>query len=315
MKHIFIINPQAGSGNAAKWLPEKIAAAFADAPELCELYLTQKEGDATDYVVRRCQAEADGESLCFYACGGDGTLNEVAEGTLRFPFAQVGVVPCGTGNDFVKNFPDRNFLDIAAQRDGEPMTIDLLHCNGRIAVNLCNAGLDANVARDIHIFKRLPLLGGPSAYIVSLVKNFFGRLGEQAVVRLDGVEITTGSLLLLVIANGKYYGGSFTGAPEASVEDGLIDVSIVPTLSRPKILSVLPRYQKGRHTTDEDLRRIVTYRKCSKIEVEYSRPVSLCIDGESMITSRITATVAQGGLHVHLPAVHARAASPATVTV
>lgn len=302
MKHIFIINPQAGSGNAARWLPERVGAAFADAPELCELYLTEKEGDATDYVLRRCDANTVGEELCFYACGGDGTLNEVAEGARSFPFARVGVVPCGTGNDFIKNFPGRDFTDLVAQRRGETVGVDLLRCNGRIAVNLCNLGLDANVARDIHIFKRLPLMGGPSAYLVSLVKNFFGRLGERAVVRLDGEEVARGSLLLVVIANGSYYGGSFKGAPEASVQDGLIDVSIVPTISRPRILSVLPRYQKGLHTTDPKLRELVLYRKCRRVELDYQSPVALCIDGEVTVASRVTAEVLPQALQVHLPA-------------
>lgn len=303
MTFVFIINPLAGKRNPTDWLQSRIAAAFADCPECCEVYITEQAGGATGLVRRRCEARRDGEELCFVGCGGDGTVAEVAEGIVGYDFACMGVVPCGTGNDFVKNYPQCDFTDITAQRGGAATSIDLIRCNGRLAVNICNAGLDANVARDITIFKRLPLMGGSVAYLVSLCKNFFGRrLGEQAVVYCDGVADPRCELMLLVIANGKYYGGSFTGAPEASVNDGLLDLSIVPRLTRPKILSVLPRYQKGMHTTDPELTEIVSYRKCRHVRVEYDRPVTLCLDGETTTVSVIDAEVAAGALRLWLPA-------------
>ncbi|MEG2088188.1 MAG: diacylglycerol kinase family protein [Angelakisella sp.] len=301
-KHIFIINPHAGSGSCAQSVTDRVGAAFGDCPELCELYLTQRAGDATDYARRRCESAVEGEQLCFYACGGDGTLHEVVCGIAPFPFARLGVVPCGTGNDFVKNFPQCDFNDLTAQRRGEEATADLLECNGRLTANICNAGLDADVARDIVLFKRLPLMGGPMAYLLSLCKNFFGKLGQHATITVDGGLPYSCELLLLVIANGRYYGGSFCGAPEASTSDGLLDLSIVPKLGHCKILSVLPRYQKGRHTTDPDLIKLVQYCKCSALTVDYDKPVSICLDGETSQTQRIEAKILPGALRLWLPA-------------
>lgn len=302
MKHIFIINPQAGRGGADHWLVERITSAFADAPQLFEIYITTHAGDGTNHVTRRCQDHTEGEELCFYGCGGDGTLNEVATAILDYPFASLGVIPCGTGNDFIKNFPGHDFMDLAAQRAGCTATLDLISCNGRVAINICNAGLDADVARDITMFKRLPFCGGSMAYIVSLCKNFFGKLGQWGTVCCDGTPDPPRELLVLVVANGSFYGGSFCGAPHAQVDDGLLDVVIVPKISHLKILGVLPRYQKGRHTVDGDLIELVAYRKCRQIFVTYARPITLCIDGDTMVVQSVEAHILPGALRVRLPA-------------
>lgn len=302
MTFVFIINPQAGRGSSAQRICQLAQEAFSDALDLCELYLTQAPGDAVDFVKRRCQAAQPGQELCFLACGGDGTLNEVVRGVLDYPFAWAGVIPCGTGNDFVKNFADRDFADLAAQRQGSRIALDLLHCNGRPVVNICNAGLDANVARDISTFKRLPFCGGAMAYLVSLCKNFFSPMGWQGEVSSHGQLLASGELLLLVLANGRYYGGSFLGAPEAALDDGLLDLSIVPKLSRPQILSVLPRYQKGLHTTDPQLTQIVTYCKQDSVSVRFRQPVTLCIDGETLVDDHLEAIVLPGALRLWLPA-------------
>lgn len=309
MTFVFIINPIAGSSDCTGLIREKISEAFGDSPESCEVFITQRQGDATEYVRRRCAARCADEEFCFLACGGDGTATEVAQGVLDFDFACMGIVPCGTGNDFVKLYPDRDFLDIAAQREGEMRRVDIISCNGRSAINICNAGLDANVARDITIFKRIPLLGGKMAYIASICKNFFGKLSNTATMVCDGSTGDTRELVLMVVANGRYYGGSFLGAPLAEPDDGKLDLVIVPKVTRPQILSLLPRYQKGRHVHDKDLQRIVEYRKCSSIHIEYETPVTLCLDGETFETNVVDAKVLPGALRLWLPACGERMAA------
>ena len=76
------------------------------------------------------------------------------------------------------------------------------------SVNICNAGIDADVANDLHLFRHLPLINGKTAYILGLIKNFFSRLGKYADIYLDGERIGRKNLLLFVAANGQYYGGS-----------------------------------------------------------------------------------------------------------
>ena len=130
MKHIYLINPAAGRNDSSQMLKDAIEAAYSDAVERPEIYLTTGVGDATRYVHAWCGAHPEQQAR-FYACGGDGTLSEVVSGATEHPNASVGLVPVGTGNDFMRSFssPDR-FMNIDAQRAGQEIEIDLMRCNG-----------------------------------------------------------------------------------------------------------------------------------------------------------------------------------------
>ena len=100
MKHIFILNPAAGKENAKEKLAAQLKSVYANVDY--EIYETRGRGDASAYIKQYC--ETNKESVRFYACGGDGTLNEVVNGAVGFPQASVGCIPCGSGNDFVKYY-------------------------------------------------------------------------------------------------------------------------------------------------------------------------------------------------------------------
>ena len=100
MKHIFIINPAAGPYDATKVITERLESLSLDFDY--EVYTTKGPYDATEYVKNKCKIGND--TYRFYACGGDGTLNEVVSGVVGFDNASVGVIPCGSGNDFVKYY-------------------------------------------------------------------------------------------------------------------------------------------------------------------------------------------------------------------
>lgn len=300
MRHYFIINPAAGKG-AAKGLPPRIEACFRGRGEEYLLHVTAAPGDGTAYVADQCRLHP-GEPLRFYACGGDGTAGEVARGLQGHPHAALGLVPCGSGNDLVRNFPHRDFLDLSAQLAGEEVAMDLIDFCGRTAVNLCNCGVDADVAHNMPLFRRLPMVSGPMAYQLSILYTFFRPLGKGAVVTLDGGPPLEGELLLFLCANGRYYGGGYQGAPLARVDDGLLDVCIVPKLGRAKILRILGRYQRGLHVSDPELSRLITYRQVRRVEARFSQPVTVCLDGETFRGDRVTARVLPGAVRLVLPA-------------
>ena len=127
MHHYFIINPAAGQGKAAKLVPA--IREYMEGEGLpFTIYQTQGVGDAMAYV--RYMAKKG--PARFYACGGDGTLNEVVNGLKKFPECEVALIPAGTGNDFLRNFTNmENFQDIAAQVAGKAVAIDVLQVNGR----------------------------------------------------------------------------------------------------------------------------------------------------------------------------------------
>ena len=171
MKHIFIINPTAGKQDSRQRI-------YDMAKELREKHgldvqciLTKKQGHATEIARRLCE---EGGELRFYACGGDGTANEVANGILGFDNAAMTMVPVGTGNDLLKNFGDdlEKFRDVENLWDGPVFPMDVIEVNGRYALTIACSGIDARVAADVHKYSESPLLDGKSSYIVSLLVNF-----------------------------------------------------------------------------------------------------------------------------------------------
>lgn len=299
MRCWFLLNPAAGKG-AAPRLALPFRETFRRMGVEPVFHTTTGPGEAAGYAAELCR-RYPGEELRFYACGGDGTVAEVARGLLGQENAALGILPCGSGNDFVRNFPGRDFLDPAAQARGQAVPVDLIDFCGRIAVNLCNCGLDADVAHNMPRFRRLPFVPGAMAYQLSILYTFFRPLGKRAVVTLDGETLPEGETLLFLCANGQYYGGGFRGAPLARVDDGLLDICLVPKLGRWKILSILGRYQKGLHTEDENLRKLVTYRRAKRVEARFDGPVTMCADGETFQGDWMTAEVLPGALRVLLP--------------
>ena len=164
MHHYFIINPAAGQGKAAKLVPA--IREYMEGEGLpFTIYQTKGVGDAMAYV--RYMAKKG--PARFYACGGDGTLNEVVNGLKKFPQCQVALIPAGTGNDFLRNFTNmENFQDIAAQVAGEAVAIDVLQVNGRRVVNMTNTGFDSAVVAQVAKLKKIPFVAGPLAYVLAV---------------------------------------------------------------------------------------------------------------------------------------------------
>ena len=213
MKHIFIINPTAGKYDSRQRIYE-MAEHLRTAHGLdVQCILTKKQGHATEIAQKLCQT---GEPLRFYACGGDGTVNEVANGIIGYDNASMTVIPVGTGNDFLKNFGDDldKFRDAENLWDGPQFPMDAIDVNGRVALTIACSGIDARVARDVHNFSESPILDGKSSYIVSLLVNFlFKGIGSHWTVELDGetmevvkkVSRTTFLRFVTPYAKGQYY--------------------------------------------------------------------------------------------------------------
>lgn len=117
MKTVFLLNPKAGKGRGLDKIKEAVARASQELNTEAGAYLTKSVGDAEKFArLASLEAETKGEKVRLIACGGDGTLNEVLNGVMGFDSASVGVMPIGTGNDFVRNFSDTDsFLDVCAQ--------------------------------------------------------------------------------------------------------------------------------------------------------------------------------------------------------
>ncbi len=169
VRHLFIINPAAGKHMDTVGIQKEIKTAMADRNEPWEVMLTKGSGDAE--AISHAWAEQSSDPLRIYAMGGDGTLNEVVNGVVGCDHVSVGCCPLGSGNDFVKTFGRENwrFRDLRSLVEARPHTMDLIECNGRYAINVCSVGFDARIGLGMADYKRLPLVTGKGAYLVSLV--------------------------------------------------------------------------------------------------------------------------------------------------
>ena len=293
MKTIFIINPKAGTGKNLDKRKDEITKMAAELGVEVGFYITKAVGDAEKFARLVCEetkATNPDEELRLVACGGDGTVNEVLNGIMGYKNAVLGVVPIGTGNDFVRNFPENaDFLDIGAQLQGYTMKSDVIKYSGvidgkeqtRYCINMFNIGFDCNVADLTQTLKTYPLLSGSVAYLAAIVGMLVKKKGANLKVELDGEVVENGPLLLTAVANGGFCGGGVNSAPTASINDGMMDVNVIYDITRTKFLKKFPHYSKGTHMELPDIDDFLLFRQCKEAVITpLDGSMRLCVDGE-----------------------------------
>ena len=295
MKHLFIINPAAGSRDRSR----AIVAAIDEACQSKNLdYQVKVSTKAGDCCRLAREAAKTGEELKIYACGGDGTLNEVCAGAAGYDNAAITVFSGGSGNDFVKLFDDpAAFCDIERLLDSEEATFDLIDCNGEISMNICSVGLDARIGTDVSNYKRIPLLQGFRAYAASTVVNVIKGIAEHYVVEINGETIDADQTFICV-CNGRFYGGGFNPIPEADPADGMLDVLLVKKLSRLQVPGAIGKYKDGRY---KELDHLATYYKTDKIVIHCDRETPINVDGELLTAKDVEMKIAQEKIRFFYP--------------
>lgn len=297
MHHYFIINPAAGKGKAAKLLP--VIGEFMEQEGLpFTIYQTKGVGDAMAYV--RYMAKKG--PARFYACGGDGTLNEVVNGLQKFPQCEVALIPAGTGNDFLRNFTNmENFQDLAAQVAGKAVAIDLLRVNGRRVVNMTNTGFDSAVVARAAKLKKIPFIAGPLAYVLAVAVLFCHPMGKKLSFRTDNGKEAKGEFLLTAVANGKFYGGGFCPAPMAKINDGKLELVAVRKVSRLRFLRLVGAFRKGTYLQEPAAETVVFQDSCQRVHIHASQTQQLSMDGEIVPFTHLEVAVEPGGLSFVVP--------------
>lgn len=297
MKHIFIVNPAAGKGQAATRIVPQIEAYFKAHPKLSyEVYTTKAQGDGKTYVEN---AAKTGEPIRFYACGGDGTLYEVVNGAYKYPNAAVGILPLGSGNDFARIFGKSDkLLDIDAQVNAETRKFDLIDAGGHVAINQCSMGLDAEVCAKQAYFKKLPGVGGEFAYTMSLFYCLFRRLKSDFKIVIDDDKVIEGRMLFALCGNSRWYGGGYKGAPKAVPDDGLLDFILVrKTVGRLKLAGLVGKYKRGEHLTWD----FTDFVRGKKLQIFSKNPAAVNVDGECEYVTESTFQILPAALDVIMP--------------
>lgn len=295
MKHLFIINPAAGKWDRTEEFTREIHAACGPLGLRYEIAVSKEKGGCR--AIAKKAAET-GEDLRIYACGGDGTLNEVVSGAVGFANAAVTHFTGGSGNDFVKIFSEpAAFRSLPRLLDCQEAEFDLIACNGGYAINVCSVGLDARIGTEVAAYKRLPLVTGSGAYILSTVSNVIKGITEHYVVEVDGERID-GDQTMICVTNGRYYGGGFNPVPDADPADGLLDVLLVHPVSRFQVAAIAGKYKKGLYAQYPHLIRHI---RTKQVRILCGRDTSVNLDGELLRADTVDIRVAEEKIRFFYP--------------
>ena len=273
MKYLFLVNPISGSGGAVKLVPE-IENECKKRGLDYEIVKTASKEDTARSIRRLAD---DNDKLYVYTLGGDGSLFDSVNAAALRDNVHVGIIPCGSGNDFVRSFGDKSlFLDIAAQLNGTSVPIDLVRYNGNYSVNISSLGMDAEVVNHQRHMRLLSKINGSLSYIASVFTAFIFNMNSKFSIIADG-ERLDGTYLFVVIANGRFYGGGFQPTPMSNMRDGVIDLLLINAVSRLKVVQLMKKYREGKHL---DIKGLCVHRRVRRVEVHTEKDMTMQMDGE-----------------------------------
>lgn len=296
-KNIFIINPMAGKVNMVSAVTDTVSRLAVKYGLDYKIYVTEYKGHATRIV--ESEAKQNHPRICrFYACGGDGTLNEVVSGAAEHKNAQVACYPCGTGNDYIKIFDNtQNFLDIEKLIKADILPVDIIKVKNHYAINLCSAGIDARIADWVGRNKEKVPFTGKLVYDLSLIINFFSRIYRYYEVEIDDKKLD-GNYSIIVAGSGRYYGGGYYAIPEAEPNDGLLDFVLIKKVNHIKLLQLIGKYSKGLHNALGDVQH---YLRGKKMVLRSAGNEPFNYDGEILNTREITIELCTGMMDFAVP--------------
>lgn len=269
-KLFLIVNPAAGRGRA-KELFRVVASRLPDVGA-SDIAFTQAAGDEAK-LAERALASGVGTIVVL---GGDGTCARVANVIVQSGLAcGLAVIPCGTGNDFAKTLGVERFtVDEISGLLKHPISrpMDVGKADDDYFLNSCGFGFDASV---LEATKKVRLLTGDAVYIYSALRQLFTYRGID--VSVDSrARANASKMLMLTVLNGRYLGGAFRIAPDASAIDGELDVGFFSDGNVVERLRVFAGAFRGTHIGLPS----VTAERVHKMRLHFSEPPKMEVDGE-----------------------------------
>ncbi len=285
-----IVNPAAGRGRTRKLLPSIEARAAAVGAKVA----VSMNPDAPVPLAR--EAAAIGHDLV--ACGGDGLAAMVA-GVAADTGRRLAVVPTGAGNDFARGlgYDPKHPLDaFGALEHGHDRVVDLGRVNGRWYTCVTASGFDAEANRWANTVHRL---SGTALYVAAVLRTLAVYKPHPFRLTVDG-DAHEIKAWLVAVGNGPAYGGGMKIAPAASLDDGLLDVTVVGEMNRLQMLVNFPKVFKGTHTSHP---KVSTFR-ATRVELESldrAVPMDVYADGERVGPLPAAMEAVSGALTVRVP--------------
>lgn len=297
-----LVNPVAG-GNRALGAWRHIEPQVRQ--QLPDLVLRQTEGPGHATALAREAVAAGAQRLL--VVGGDGTIQEAVAGLVHTDTV-LGVIPAGTGNDFSRtHLIPRDHLQALSVATGPAVRrVDVGTVNGRPYVNVGGVGFDAEVAAWTK--HRTRWVSGPALYVAGVLTQLWAFSPQELTYRIDDELPVTLRSLLIAVGNGRYYGGGMLMCPDASPNDGWLDVVIGGNLGKGETLRLLTKVFSGAHVTQPK----VSQRRARRIEITGSDRLSVHADGEpfsrlpavfELLPSALTVAVAPAAANGHAGAV------------
>ena len=272
MKRIaFIINPKSGRGNK-DFLVHKIQNVSSDLDFKFETFFTQEKGHATELANNLV-----GKYDSIFAIGGDGTVNEIAQGLLGSE-TPLGILPSGSGNGLARhlNIPMNNIKAMKSLNDGNIVNIDTWLAAEIPFFMLCGLGFDAHIAQKVSGLKQR----GPQVYIRLVISEFMKFKPLELSIEWEGGSYS-GKPFIVNLANGSQFGNNMKIAPKASINDGYLDMGIIEKLPFHTIPELIFRMRNG---TLNNFKYYTTFRaKQFFLKSEYE---GINIDGEYRIIDK-----------------------------
>lgn len=239
-----ILNPMAGKGKSLSAL-ETVRDILNEREIPYEIYATEYAGHAVD-LARQLTEENFPRKLILM--GGDGTFNEVLNGIVFFENITVGVIPCGTGNDFARaaDIPTDPKAALEIILKDTPSYIDYIDAGERRALNCAGAGMDVDV---LVRYSTMKAFRGKAKYYASLIDTLIHLRFHKVRLTLDG-KMREESVFMVAATNGTCIGGGMPLSPRSDVADSYLNVVLIHELPKKNIPGALMKFLKGKHITE-----------------------------------------------------------------
>ncbi len=278
MKHIFIVNKISGKGLAYKSI-KTIEKICKEKGLDYKIEVTQYPNHTKEII----EKYNDFDDCVIYSVGGDGTILEAVNSIN--PNIELGILPCGSGNDFYRYFGGVNKdieQNIKNTIDIKSRYVDVGQSDKMKFINTSSLGIDAKINYDASKLIRKTFISKGPAYVLSIIYNVIILKSLKVNMIVDGID-RSGEYYIICIMNGSYYGNGACAAPKALVDDGYFDLVLFKVANRFKVYKTLVRYLKGKATIKDGIETI----RCKEINITSKQDMICQSDGENYLTKHL----------------------------